>query len=134
MGKRLLMTVSDIMRTGEDNPAVHENATVQDMLCEITSKRSGAVSVIDDDGNLLGLVTDYDIRQALEQGEDFLSLSIPEIMNPNPTYVWSDEKAAKLLGLMEDRSKPFLVVPVLDRDSRKVIGMIHLHDLVAQGL
>ena len=134
LGKRLLMTVADIMRSGEANPVIAAEDNVRNMLCEITSKRSGAVSVIDPSGHLLGLITDYDIRKVLEQGQDLLSLSIPDVMNPNPSYVFSDEKAVNALKLMEDRERPFLVIPVLDRTTEKVVGMVHLHDLVARGL
>ena len=134
LGKRLLMTVADIMRSGEANPVIAAEDNVRTMLCEITSKRSGAVSVIDPSGHLLGLITDYDIRKVLEQGQDLLSLSIPDVMNPNPSSVFSDEKAVNALKLMEDRERPFLVIPVLDRTTEKVVGMVHLHDLVARGL
>ena len=134
LGKRLLITVADIMRGGEDNPVVNVKDTVRNMLSEITSKRSGAVSVVDDGGHLLGLVTDYDIRKVLERGEDLFAVSITDIMNKNPTYICSDEKAITALDFMQKREKPFLVLPVLDRLSTKAVGMVHLHDLVAKGL
>ena len=134
LGKRLLMTVSDIMRCGENNPVVKVSDTIQDMLYEITSKRCGAVSVIDDVGKLVGLVTDHDIRSVLEQARNLFSLSIADIMNENPTYVRSDAKAVEALDLMENREKPFLVLPVLEQHGNKVVGMVHLHDLVAKGL
>jgi arabinose-5-phosphate isomerase len=133
LGKRLLLTVADIMRSGEANPIIRETATVQSMFIEISSKRAGAVSVVDDRRHLLGLVTDYDIRRVLEQGGNVLAMTIPEIMNAKPTFVYADEKAIRALEIMEKREKPFLVLPVLDRQER-VVGMIHLHDLVARGL
>lgn len=134
LGKRLLMTVADIMRSGENNPVVSVIGTVRDMLYEITTKHSGAVSVIDDRGHLLGLVTDFDIRKVLEQRGDIYSLGIADIMNHSPSYIYSDEKAAKALDLMENRERPYLVLPVLDRGTREVVGLIHLHDLLAKGL
>lgn len=134
LGKRLLMTVAQIMRSGEANPVIDAEDNIRNMLCEITSKRSGAISVVDHDGYLLGLITDFDIRKVLEKGQDLLSLSIPMVMNSNPSYVYSDEKAVNTLRLMEDRERPFLVMPVLDRTTEKVVGMVHLHDLVARGL
>ena len=72
LGRRLLLNVEDIMRSGKDNPVVNIKQSVQNMLYEITSKLSGAVSIIDDQGSLLGLVTDYDIRRVLEQSENIL--------------------------------------------------------------
>ncbi|OQW67633.1 MAG: hypothetical protein BVN29_01820 [Nitrospira sp. ST-bin5] len=133
LGKRLLLTVGDIMRSGEANPIINVMSRLQDMLYVITSKRAGAVSVVDHDGHLLGLVTDYDIRHVLEKGGDIFSMTISDIMNKKPTFVYSDEKALRALELMENRNKPFLVLPVLDRLD-KTVGMIHLHDIVARGL
>ena len=134
LGKRLLLTVSDVMRSGDRNPVVRTEDSVRHMLYEITSKLSGAVSVVDESGYLKGLVTDYDIRRVLEEGLDFFSLTIPEIMNSDPVHFWSDDNIANVLTMMEDRSKPILVAPVLDRNSKKAVGFIHLHDLVALGL
>jgi len=133
LGKRLLLTVADIMRSRDTNPIVPVNDSVRNMLCEITSKCAGAVSIVDSQHHLLGLVTDYDIRRTLEKGGDILRMHITEIMNPKPTFVYADEKAIRALEIMEKRDKPFLVLPVLDRQD-KVVGMIHLHDLVARGL
>ena len=103
------------------------------MLFEITNKRAGAVSVVDGNGRLLGLVTDYDIRRTLEQRGDVFALKVTDLMNKTPTFVYEDEKAIRALEIMENRDKPFLVLPVLNRQE-EVIGMIHLHDLVAKGL
>lgn len=134
LGKRLLMTVGDLMRGGEENPVVNINGSIPDMLYEISSKRCGAVSVVDDDAGLVGLVTDRDIRKILEDREDIFSLSIRDVMNASPTYIYSHEKAFDALNIMEQREKPFLVLPVVDCQTKTVVGMIHLHDLVAKGL
>ena len=134
LSKRLLITVADIMHSGESNPVVGVNASIQDMLFEITSKQTGAVSVIDDGGRLLGLVTDYDIRMSLDHGGDLFSRTISDIMNSNPTYLCSDEKAITALDTMRNREKPFLVLPVLDRSTMAVVGMLHVNDLLAKGL
>ena len=134
LGKRLLLNVSDIMRGGDDNPVLDSRKTVQDMLVQITSKRSGAVSVVDENGRLLGLITDYDVRKVLENGKDIFSLSPAEIMNKNSVFIYSDEKAITAVELMRTREKPFLLLPVLERQSEKVVGMVHLQDLVNKGL
>ena len=133
LGKRLLLTVGDIMRSGEDNPIIHISKDSRTMLYEITSKRAGAVSVIDDDHHLLGLVTDFDIRRVLEGEKDIFSMAISTIMNPKPSFVYQDEKAIHALEIMEKREKPISVLPVIDH-TKKVIGIIHLHDLIAHGL
>ena len=134
LGKRLLLTVGDIMRSGADNPVIHVAAGTRAMLLEMTSKRLGATSVIDDHGNLLGLVTDYDVRHVLERGLDLFAMAIVDVMNPRPSSIFSDEKATVALEQMEHREKPFLLLPVLARETRKVVGMIHLHDIFARGL
>ncbi|MQF95115.1 MAG: KpsF/GutQ family sugar-phosphate isomerase [SAR202 cluster bacterium] len=134
LGKRLLMTVRDIMRGGENNPVIGVNDSIQDLLYVISAKRCGATSVIDDDGKLLGLVTDRDIRKVLEDHGDIFSLGIKGVMNPSPTHIYSNEKAFDALNIMEQRDRPILVVPVLEQGTDRVVGMVHLHDLVAQGL
>ena len=133
LGKRLLLTVGDVMRSGEANPVVHVSSTTRVMISEITRKRAGAVSVIDDEQHLLGLVTDFDIRRVLESGKDIFSMPIQAVMNPKPDFVFEDEMAFHALEIMEKREKPISLLPVLNAH-REVIGMIHLHDLVARGL
>ena len=133
LGKRLLLNVEDLMRTGDGNAVIRLSSTIQNMLCEMTSKRAGAVSVIDEQERLLGLITDFDIRRVLEGGQDLFSLKIREVMNPKPSWVYQDEKAVQALQFMEKREKPISVLPVLDRQE-KVVGMVHLHDLIARGI
>jgi len=134
LGKRLLLTVEDIMRAGHRNPVVSLQESVRVMLSEITRKLSGAVSVVDDAGDLVGLVTDFDIRRSLEQGSDIFNLGIADIMNPSPTSIRSDENAGKALDMMRGLDRAFSVLPVVDQGSRRVVGMVHVHDLVAAGL
>jgi arabinose-5-phosphate isomerase len=133
LGKRLLLTVGDCMRRGTANPVIDVSQSIRTMLCEMTSKRAGAVSVIDDQQRLLGLITDFDIRRTLEEGHDLFALPITQVMNAKPNWVYLDEKAVTALEFMEKREKPISVLPVLDREE-KVVGMIHLHDLLASGL
>lgn len=133
LGKRLLLTVGDLMRSGEANPVVHGAKDVRFMLTEMTRQRAGAVSIIDDKHRLLGLVTDYDVRHVLEAQKDVFGLTIQDIMNATPEFVYEDENAYTALEKMEKREKPISVLPVLNRQEQ-VVGMIHLHDLVARGL
>lgn len=133
LGRRLNLTVGDIMRGGEDNPVVRVNDTVAHMLVEITRLRAGAVSVVDARGRLVGLVTDYDIRRMLEKGLNPRRAKISDIMNPRPTSIRPEEPAVKAVTIMEKRKNPFNVLPVVDR-SRRAVGMIQIHDLRARGL
>ena len=133
LGKRLLLTVGDIMRSGTANPVVPVSSNVRVMLTEITRQRAGAVSIIDEAQHLLGLVTDYDIRHILESGQDVFGLTIQEIMNVEPEFVREEDNAYQALEKMEKRAKPISVLPVLNRQDT-VVGMIHLHDIMAKGL
>lgn len=133
LGKRLTLRVSDIMRGGESNPVVRLSDTVSHMLVEITRQQTGAVSIVDSRGRLAGLVTDYDIRTALQKGRNILSMTIRQIMNPGPTTIHPEELAAKAAEVMENRKNPFNVLPVVDR-RRRPVGMIQIHDLRARGL
>lgn len=133
LGKRLTLTVADVMYGGKDNPVVRLTAPLSRMLIEITRHHTGAVSVVDAKGRFQGLVTDYDLRKVLERGEDIRSKTIAEIMNPRPTCARPDQLAAEALDLMLNRKKPFAVLPVVD-GKRKAVGMVHLHDLRRNGL
>ena len=133
LGKRLLLTVGDLMRSGEDNPVVHVAKDVRFMLTEMTRQRAGAVSIIEDEHRLLGLVTDYDVRRVLEAQKDVFALAIQDIMNAAPEFVYEDDNAYAALEKMEKRTKPISVLPVLNQETQ-VVGMIHLHDLIARGL
>jgi len=133
LGRRLLLTVEDVMRKGDENPIILMDRPVKEMLVKITAFRVGAISVVDRKGELLGLVTDYDIRKALESERDIRSLTISEMMNPAPAVIFSDERALDAFETMKRRDKPTAVLPVVDRN-RRVVGMVHLHDLISAGL
>jgi arabinose-5-phosphate isomerase len=133
LGKRLLLQVHDVMRTADRNPTVKVNDTVRRMLVLITEGQAGAISVVDGRGGLAGLVSDYDVRKALESTEAIFDLRIRDIMNPKPMFVFSDQMATEALEMMRSRKKPTAVLPVLGRN-RKVVGMIHIMDLVSAGL
>ena len=94
---------------------------------------AGAVSVVDNDDKIMGLVTDYDIRKHIENEENIFSMEIKDIMNPNPTFVFEDEKAFSALKIMQEREKPITILSVLDRKNI-VVGMLRMHDLIKEGL
>ncbi len=133
LGRRLLLRVDDVMRKGEQNPTIGADQSAREMIVAITAFQVGAISVVDGDRKFLGLVTDYDIRKALEGNVNIESMSVKNIMNATPETILFDVKAAEALELMKARSKPTAVMPVLDTE-RVVVGMVHLHDLVAAGV
>lgn len=133
LGRRLLLTVGDLMRKGPDNPVICVDRPTPEMLVQITAYRVGAISIVDTDSKLIGLVTDYDIRRALESDRNISTMSISEVMNASPEPISEEVKAVEALERMRGRSKPTAVLPVVDRNER-VVGMIHVHDLIGAGL
>ena len=134
LGRKLLLTVGNIMHKGEENPTVLADTTVQEALFVITDKGLGAVSVVDQNGIMQGVLTDGDIRRGLSKGVDFLQRPVSELMTANPKTITEDKLAAQALHLMEsNKPKPITVLPVLD-EKRKVIGLSHMTDLVRQGV
>ena len=134
LGRKLLLTVGSIMHKGEENPVVLGSTTVQEALFVITDKGLGAVSVVDENGVMQGVLTDGDIRRGLSKGVDFLQLPVTELMTKSPKTITEDKLAAQALHLMEsNKPKPITVLPVIDAQHR-VIGLLHMTDLVRQGV
>jgi arabinose-5-phosphate isomerase len=133
LGRRLLLTVEDVMRKGPDNPVIPVHQSVKEMLARITSFRVGAINIVNERNELVGLVSDYDIRKVLESEQNIFSLRITDIMNPRPAVILGTEKAVRALEIMRDRNKPTAILPVVD-DNKHAVGMVHLHDLISAGL
>lgn len=134
LGRKLLLTVENIMHSGDENPVVDSQTTVQDALFVITDKGLGAVSVVDANGIMQGVLTDGDIRRGLSKGVDFLQRPVAELMTKAPKTITKDKLAAHALHIMEsNKPKPITVLPVVDEE-QKVIGLLHMTDLVRQGV
>lgn len=134
LGKRLLMTVDMVMHKEKDNPVISRSASVKDALFVMTDKGLGAVNVVADDGTLLGLMTDGDVRRGLNTGVDFLSRPVEAVMTAHPLVITKDKLAAEALHVMDGhRPHPITVLPVVDEKGAS-IGMIHVTDLLRQGV
>ncbi len=133
IGKRLTMRVSAVMLKGSNNPIINISESVKNCISEISKKLAGAVSVVDNDGKILGLVTDYDIRRHIENEENIFSMKIKDIMNSNPIFIYEDDKAFSALKIMQEREKPITILSVLNRKNI-VVGMLRMHDMVKEGL
>jgi len=132
LGRRLLLTVEDIMHTGNAIPSVHTDSLMKDAIIEISSKRLGITAVTDNDSKLLGIITDGDLRRGLEKwGESFFSLKAGDVMTHRPKTITSNMLAAKAVALMEKYS--ITVLMVTDEESN-IKGVLHLHDLLKAGI
>lgn len=130
LGKQLYLRVSDLYPQNE-RPVVLLKDSLQRTILEITSKRLGATAVLDEDGQLRGIITDGDLRRMLERGNGFDGLLAEEIMTPAPKTIQADAMAVKALQLMRSSSITQLIVV---KESGEYAGFVHLHDLIREGL
>ena len=127
LGKRLLMKVSDVMHSGDKIPYCDKESHVDDVILTMTKKRLGAVCVMNSDV-MVGLITEGDIRRALEQKEKFFTLKAKNIMTTNFTRVDHESMAIDALRLMEYRENQISVLPVMK--SGNLVGIVRVHDLL----
>lgn len=130
IGKRL-KKVMDIMHSGEKVPIVYEDMTMKEAIIEITSKGFGATAVLDRNQNLIGIITDGDLRRYIEKGNDLNNGSVKSAMTKNPKTIKYNETVADALNLMEKYK--ITVLLVLD-ENNKLIGILHLHDILREGI
>jgi len=131
LGRRLLLTVEDIMRRGQANAIVGENKKVSQVLFAITRARSGSAIVVDKKGKLKGIFTDGDLRRHLESDKDLPNRRISEVMTKNPTVVNKDMLAAEAMRILQ--AKRIDEVPVVDKNMRPQ-GLLDVQDLLKAGL
>ncbi len=129
LGKQLYLKVSDIY-THNELPFVKIDASLKDVILEISSKRLGCTAVIDDDKNLLGIITDGDLRRMLQNESSIDGIKAHAIMTKTPKKIDKNEFAVAALQLMQKNNITQLVVV----DDKKVAGFIHLHDLLKEGI
>ena len=129
LGKKLYLRVSDLCSENE-KPQVNITQSLKEVIMEMTKKRLGITAVINNAGTLAGVITDGDLRRLLERTENFENIQAGHIMTPNPKSIASTEMAVNALDLMRSNSITQLVVV----DDEKYIGVVHLHDLVKEGL
>jgi len=131
IGRRLLVRVRDLMHKDQEVPTTKEDALMKDAILEITSKKLGVTSIVDDREALVGILTDGDLRRALERGGNILAHPVSQYMTRNPKVIGEEELAAKALQLMETYAITSLLI--LD-DQRRVKGIIHMHDILKAGV
>ncbi|MGB2696814.1 MAG: KpsF/GutQ family sugar-phosphate isomerase [Candidatus Zixiibacteriota bacterium] len=131
LGKRLLLTVSDIMHKGDQVPVVQENTDMKDVILEMTSKRFGATTVVNENKELVGVFTDGDLRRLVEKTDEIFKLKAREVMTKNPKTIQGEELAAKALNEMESYNITCLIIT---NGKKQPTGIIHLHDLLKSGV
>jgi len=130
LGRKLFLRVEDLMHTGGAVPRVSVETSMKDAILEITSKRLGVTGVYDGEGCLAGIITDGDLRRAIERYDDsLLAKTAGEVMTARPKVIHRDALAAYALKKMEEFSITSLFV-VDEKDSARPVGIIHIHDLL----
>ncbi len=131
LGKKLLVKVSDIMHSGQQNAVVDENTSLRDAIVEMSSKGLSMVTIIHADGTLSGIITDGDLRRMLERGVDVYNETVSNVMICSPKWIDSREMAVNALQLMTERR--ITGMPVLD-EMGKVVGSILMQDIYKAGI
>lgn len=129
LGKQLYLRVSDIVENNE-LPKVTADASIKEVILEITSKRLGATAVLSPSGKLLGIITDGDLRRMLESQQSMDGLTAKDIMTQNPKTIDAKAHAVKALEIIRKNSISQLVA----LDGSRYVGILHLHDLIREGL
>jgi arabinose-5-phosphate isomerase len=131
LGRKLLTHVRDVMRTGEDVPAVPDTISLADALLVISGKGLGMTAVLDPKGKVAGLITDGDLRRALGRGMDLRHARAVEVMTPNPRVIGPNRLAVEAVEEMErSRINGLLVVD----DSGALVGAFNMHDVLRAGV
>ncbi|MDF2850526.1 MAG: D-arabinose 5-phosphate isomerase [Sphingobacterium multivorum] len=128
LGKKLYLRVGDLSDQN-GKPSVPQQATVSDIIITITQFRLGAVAVLDDE-NILGIITDGDIRRMLEKHTDLATITAADIMGKSPKIIDKDELAANALHIMRENN----ITQLLVSDKGNYAGVIHIQDLLKEGI
>lgn len=131
LGKRLLVKVSDLMYSKDNNAVVSKGDTLRNAIVEMSSKGLNMVTVIDEEKRLQGIITDGDLRRMLEKNIDVYHVLIDDVMTKNPHWIDARELAVDALQKMSDKN--ITCMPVLDED-KKVVGTILMQDIFKAGI
>ena len=128
LGKKLYLKANDIFIHNE-KPMVGPNASINEVIVEITSKRLGTTAVLEN-GNILGMITDGDLRRMLQKENDHSSLAAKDIMTTSPKTITSDTLLVDALNMMRNNN----ITQVLVTMNNEYVGVIHLHDILREGI
>jgi len=131
LGKRLLLRVSDVMRSGDEVPAVSTNVNLRDGLMEMTQKGLGMTAIVDKDHKIVGIFTDGDLRRALDEGADVHETKMSDIMHTGCKTTSPDILAAEAVHILEENQITSLLVA---DDEQRLVGALNVHDLFRAGI
>lgn len=131
LGRRLLLRVEEVMHQQEAMPMVSQSAFLKTALVEMTQKKLGMTTVIDDSGKLVGVFTDGDVRRAFDKNADVHQTQISQVMTKNPKVISPQMLAAEALHIMETYKITSLIV---SNPNNKPIGVVHMHDILRAGV
>ena len=131
LGKRLLLRVSDVMRTGDRIPTVTADVSLRDALLEMTDKGLGMTAIVDADSRILGIYTDGDLRRTLDTGADIRTTLIRDVMHTNCKTTTEDVLAAEALHILEENKITSLLVA---NEDNTIAGALNILDLFREGL
>jgi arabinose-5-phosphate isomerase len=137
LGRKLLLRVEDLMHRGPEMPLVQEETLMKEVILVITSKRLGVAGVTDGRGDLIGAITDGDLRRGLQAyGDGILSRRAGELMTLKPRSIEKDALASQALAKMEENMpSPITSLFVVERLGDRVpVGILHIHDLLKAGI
>jgi arabinose-5-phosphate isomerase len=129
LGKRMYLKVSDIYPQHEF-PVITPNSSIQEAIHEISSKRLGATAIVGENNQLVGIITDGDVRRMLEKQSNWSEIQLADMMNRTPKTIEADAFATEALAIMQTLNITQLVVT----ENKKAVGFVHLHDLLKEGI
>ncbi|MAJ30855.1 MAG: D-arabinose 5-phosphate isomerase [Gammaproteobacteria bacterium] len=130
LGKQLLLSIKDIMHTGDEVPVVYSRDTLSKGLIEMSQKALGMTAIVDEKDQLVGIFTDGDLRRTLESNIDIKTTKMRQVMTKNPFVLPADTLAYNALNLIQEKK----ITSIIVTNENKVIGALNIHDLFRSGL
>lgn len=128
IGQRLFLKVGEVMHAGDKIPRVQMGDGIRTVLSEMSAKKLGITTVVDKAGELCGVITDGDLRRAMESADDISELTAEDIMTRHPKTVSASASCAQAVGLIEKHQITVLLVV----ENKKVHGVVHIHDILGK--
>ena len=132
IGRSITIKVADIMHKGINIPQISPEAKFKDAIIEISNKNLGCVCVHSPNNDLIGIITDGDVRRVFQKTENISDILVQDVMTKNPIKISGEAYLQEAIALMENRDSEISVLPVTD-EKNKIIGVIRLHDIVRSG-